>query len=236
MQLRPYQQKAIDEIREHFQKGIKKVLLYLSTGGGKTVVFCKVMDSATKRNKKCIMVVRGRKLVSQASKRLTREKIPHGVLMAGHPGYFPSAPIQICSIDTLRARKLYPQADLIIYDEAHFATSPSYMKFIEQYPNAYHLPVTATPFTDKPLSHIAESVVHPITTQELIDQGYLVNAQYFAPSTVDLSKVKVSSTTKDYVTEDLEAVMNTSAITGDIIENWIKNGGAVTLFQILATS
>lgn len=221
---RPYQEAAIEEIRNYFAAGVKKVLLKLPTGGGKTFVFCRIMDLAVKKNKRCIMVVRGRKLVDQASKRLLRERIPHGVLMAGHWNYCPTAPIQVCSIDTLRSRKLYPKADLVVYDEAHFAISPSYMEFVDHYPDAFHLPVTATPFVDKPLTHIAQVVVNPITVQDLIDQGFLVPARYFYPSQVDLTGVKTSSATKDYVIEDLEKVMNNSAITGDIIDNWIAKG------------
>jgi superfamily II DNA or RNA helicase len=34
MNLRPYQQTALDEIRRHYAAGTKRVLLHLATGGG----------------------------------------------------------------------------------------------------------------------------------------------------------------------------------------------------------
>jgi type I site-specific restriction endonuclease len=34
MNLRPYQETAINEIRSHYAAGCKKVLLHLATGGG----------------------------------------------------------------------------------------------------------------------------------------------------------------------------------------------------------
>src|SRR5574343_270990 len=105
MSMRPYQSGAIEEIKFNFSRKIKKVLLKLATGGGKTHIFSDVMMRTADNGKKCIMVVRGRQLVDQASKRLFHEKVNHGVLMANHWNKNPSAPIQICSIDTLITRQ-----------------------------------------------------------------------------------------------------------------------------------
>lgn len=122
---REYQTKSISDIREKFREGHRKVLLWLATGGGKTFVFCKMVKDSVSRGKRCIVVVRGRKLVDQASKRLFREGVNHGVLMASHWNYRPQAPVQVCSIDTLISRNLRPDADLIIIDEAHLFTPDS---------------------------------------------------------------------------------------------------------------
>ena len=166
------------------------------------------------------MVVRGRKLVDQCHKRLMREGVYHGVLMNNHWNINPSANIQICSIDTLISRKIFPPADLIVYDEAHNAVSKGYREFVSHYPNAYHLAVTATPYTDQPLTHIAEHIVKPITMQDLINKGYLVPPIYYAPKTVDVSSVKISQSTKDYVVNDLEKIINENNIVGDLVETW----------------
>lgn len=224
MALRDYQQNAVDAIRSNYGRGIKRVLLHLATGAGKTVVFSHVLTSTAYNSHRCIMVVRGRKLVDQASSRLFREGVHHGVLMANHWNYRPNAPIQICSIDTLISKKLRPEAKLIVIDEAHMAASEGYMKFLSQYPDAYILAVTATPYTDKSLRHIADEIVKPIAMRELIAQGYLVDARYFAPSSPDLSGVKVSSATKDYVQEELARAMQKGTLTGDIVHHWIKLG------------
>lgn len=219
---REYQTRSITEIREKFKRGMKRVLLWLATGGGKTFVFCLMVKQAVARGKRCIIVVRGRKLVDQASQRLMREQVPHGVLMANHWLYRPHLPVQVCSIDTLIARDLRPEADLIIIDEAHLATSEGYVDFLAKYPEAFVVAVTATPWTDKGLRHVAEDIVHPITMKELIDSGFLVGARYYAPSSPDLSNVKVSSSTKDYVTEDLAQVMSGTSLVGDVVEHWKK--------------
>lgn len=216
--LRTYQQKAIDEIRAKYSKGNKKVLLHLATGAGKTVVFCYILKKMFDTGKSAIMVVKGRKLVDQASQRLVRENVPHGVLMANHWNYRPHERIQVCSIDTLKSRGLKPNADLIVIDEAHLATSPSYIEFLEQYPNTFMLPVTATPYMDKSLAHCAETVVHPVTVKELIEQGFLVAPKYFAPNIIDTSGIKIKN--GDYDSKQLDELVNENTLVGDIVTHY----------------
>lgn len=234
-QARDYQDLAITDIKNEFLKGFMMVLLWLATGGGKTFIFCKMVKEASLRGKKCIVVVRGRKLVDQASKRLTREGVAHGVFMAGHWNYRPMMPIQVCSIDTLLARNVFPEADLVIIDEAHLATSPGYHEFIKHYPNARVVSVTATPYPEKgTLRHIAQTIVKPTSMLKLIDEGYLVDFRYFGSEKLDLSSVKVSASTKDYVAEDLEKVMVTGQLTGNIISHWkeVANGLPTICFAV----
>lgn len=219
---REYQTQSLDSIRELFAEGYTKVLLWLATGAGKTFVFCLMIKRSVKRGKRCLIVVRGRKLVDQASARLFRENVAHGVLMSGHWNYQPLQKVQVCSIDTLIARNLRPEADLIIIDEAHLATSAGFKEFLAKYPNTHMIPVTATPWTDSGLTHVAQKIVHPITMEQLIDEGYLAPFRYFAPSEPDLSEVKVSSSTKDYVNNQLADAMVKGKLTGSIIDHWKK--------------
>jgi DNA repair protein RadD len=234
LKARDYQIAGIDGIRKLFTQGYKKVLLWLATGGGKTFVFCLMIKAAVSRGKYSIVVVRGRKLVDQASERLFREGVPHGVMMANHWNYRPLEKVQVCSIDTLISRRLKPKADLIIVDEAHMAASKGYREFLAQYPESFIVAVTATPWVDKGLSHIAEEVVHPITMDQLVDEGYLVPFKYYAPSSPDLSDVKVSSSTKDYINNDLADAMIKGQITGSVIEHYksLAIGRKAILFAV----
>lgn len=216
MQLRPYQQQALDSIRAEFRAGRKKVLLHLSTGGGKTVIFSRMLIDSAARGNKAIMVVRGKALVEQASQRLFREHVPHGVLQASHWNQNAQAPIQICSIDTLMARGLRPEAKLIVIDEAHMAVTGGFKEFIESYPDAFIVSVTATPYTKESLEHLAEAVVNPISMSDLISQGYLVLPRYFAPSKPNLNGVHTRQ--GDYVPAELEQRMG--VLTGDIVSHW----------------
>lgn len=186
------------------------------------MVFCEVLKAAHRKGSYALIVVKGRKLVDQASKRLDREGVPHGVLMAGHWRNQPLQKIQVCSVDTLYSRKLAPKADIIIIDEAQYATSDGYKWFVDQYPDAYFLPVTATPYCEKSLHHIASEIVRPIRIGELIDQGYLVGPKYYAPSIPDLTGVKISQ--GDYVVSQLDKILNQSHPIGDIVSSWNRLG------------
>ena len=220
--LRDYQIKSIDLIREEYLKGITKTCLVLPTGAGKSVVACEIIKTTIARGKRVIFVVRGVSLIDQISKRLFRENTQHGVVQANHWNFRPTLPVQVISIDTAIARDIYPEADLIIIDECDQAVSDGYKKFLSHYPNAFILGITATPYTDKSLRHVAESAIVPITMQELIDQKYLSPFRYFAVSAPDLSGVKVSSSTNDYVSDQLEGAMVANGLTGKVVDHYIK--------------
>ena len=127
--LRDYQEKSINSIRSEFSLSKKRVLLVLPTGSGKTVIFCHMIKKAFENGKSALVVTRGRKLVDQASKRLFREGVMHGVLMASHWNFKPGHKVQVCSVDTLISRNLKPKADLIIVDEAHLF-SPRHKRLV----------------------------------------------------------------------------------------------------------
>ena len=224
MALYDYQSSGIASIKGFYTKGKKKVLLYLATGGGKTHVFCEVLKGLHEKGNAGIVVVRGRKLVDQASKRLLREGVPHGVFMAGHKKFNPDLPIQICSIDTLRSRGAMPDAKLIVVDEAHFAVSSTFKDFLAQYNDALILSVTATPFTKQSIRHLADEVVCPIKIKDLLARGFLVDGKYYAPRTPDLSNVEVSRSTGDYNLEQLQDAMSKSYIVGDVVKEWLRLG------------
>ena len=154
--------------------------------------------------------------MDQASKRLIRENVEHGVYMAGHWNVNKKALIQICSIDTLISRKEYPPAKLVVIDEADQATSKAYIDISNHYKEAFFLPVTATPYSDKSLKHIAQKIIQPIGFKELVEKGYLVAPKYYAPQKPDLIGVKVVK--KEFENKELEQRMTT--LTGGIVSHW----------------
>lgn len=210
----------------------------MATGGGKTVIFSTVMKGVHQKGNKSVLAVRGRELVDNASQRLMREGVEHGVMMANHHNWQPDLPIQVCSIDTLVARKKklsLPQADLTVIDEAHFAVSHGFRWFIDEYQKrgCYMLSVTATPHVRDGLKHLADVVVYPITIRDLIEQGYLVPPRYFAPpNKINLDKVRIDSRTGDYNTGDLSREVEKAHVTGDVIAHYraLANGRPAVLF------
>jgi superfamily II DNA or RNA helicase len=142
--------------------------------------------------------------------------------MAAHKKNDPDQAVQVCSIDTMRSRNLYPPADLLVIDEAHYCVSESYHQLAEHYPDVNILGVTATPYTRESLRHIADVVVATCSIQTLIDQGYLVRPRYFAPERPDLSGVKTAH--GDYVEKDLDEIMGKRKVIGNIVETYRERG------------
>lgn len=220
--LRPYQADSERMILDAYSRRIKKVILYLSTGAGKTVIFSSIVKKALAKGSKVLLVAKGVKLVQQAHERLLREGVPHGVIMGNHHFVNKRAACQVCSIDTLTARNLKPEANIIIIDECDQAVAPTYKRFLANYPEAYILGVTATPFTKEPLRHIGDLIVHPISFQQLVNEGYLIAPRFYAPSAPDLEGVKTVNTKDGRDYEQNELYERMSGLTGDLPEHWFK--------------
>lgn len=219
--LRDYQLKALDDIRACYASGVRRVLLHMSTGSGKTATFCEVLKGAHAKGSTALVVVRGRKLIKQAAGRLRREGVPHGIIMAG-ASHSTFENIRVCSIDTLYSRRYAPEARLIVIDEAHQTTGEGYKWFLEQYPGAMILGVTATPHLKRGMRHVADHVIWPITAKELTDQGYLVPMRYWTPEKPDLSEVTTSG--DDYNQKELGAVMRKAALAGNVVKTYLEFG------------
>ena len=83
MQLRDYQQVAIDKVRKSFSLSHKSVLLVLPTGAGKTFIFSEIVKLSRQKNKKVLVLVHKRELIRQTAKELKNKKITHGIIAAG---------------------------------------------------------------------------------------------------------------------------------------------------------
>jgi superfamily II DNA or RNA helicase len=233
--LRPYQQQGIDEVYEHFHNGKKRVVFQLQTGGGKTITFCKMVIESIAVGLPVVIVMRRRELIKQTSNVLDSFKIPHGVYMANHRRFRPNELVQVCSIDTLDARSLYPhegKTKLNIIDESHDATprGKKYARYFEKNSNDFFAGFTATPFTDNSLF---EEIVCPIEAWELRDQGFLVPDRTYVPNMIDVSNVSIKRT-GDYNERELFEAASNSAIIGDFVSDWkvYAQGRPTVLFAV----
>jgi superfamily II DNA or RNA helicase len=65
--LRPYQHRAIDDLRNAYRSCARAPLLVAPTGAGKTVILAAITASATARGRKVLILVHRRELIHQAS-------------------------------------------------------------------------------------------------------------------------------------------------------------------------
>ena len=218
MSLRFYQQKSMDLIRELYRKSVKKVLLKLPTGAGKTKIFCEMLKQAHLKGTPSLLIVHMNQLIRQTEERLHQEGVPFGIIQ-GDRTRDEYATIRVCSIQTLARRNLRPEAKFIVIDEAHATDTKSYREFLADYPDAYILAVTATPYLKSGMRHVADAVVSPIDVQGLIDLKFLVPGKYYScPEKVDLSDVKIIG--GDYQQNQLAKKM--APLVGNVVEHYKK--------------
>jgi DNA repair protein RadD len=217
MKLRPYQIDSIEAVRGELKKGFKRVVLMLPTGSGKSLIAKTIIQKALDNNKKVLFIVDRKTLIDQASKAFN--DIPHGIVQADHPCYRPWLPFQICSAQSLMRRKI-PDADLVIVDEchSHYDYLSNQMKLWSLVP---FIGLTATPFT-RGLGNHYETLVNPITTAELIEQGFLVEPVVYAPPTISTKGLKIQA--GDYSPIQMDKRVSSVKITADIINTYLEKG------------
>ena len=219
MQLRPYQEKAIADVREAFASGVESVCLTAPCGAGKTVMFSRIAQLAVVRGVRVGILVHRDSLLTQASSKLREFGVQHGIISPGHGNYGDS--INVCSVQTLVRRLERYKFDLLVADEGHHATSPTYEKIFRNYPRAKVLGVTATPErTDgRGLDSVYKKLVLGPSIEDLIRDGYLVQPITYGPiHKLDLSGIKTQM--GDYDQRQLALHMDTPHITADAITHY----------------
>lgn len=220
MQLRDYQSRAIELLREHVHE---RPILVLPTGAGKTVVMGEIVRLARGR---VLFLCHRRELVDQAVERFAAFGIDCGEILAGRTPE-PEKRVQVASIPTLCRRKL-PPAELVIVDEAHHASSDTWERIIQAYDDSYLIGCTATPFRldGKPLGHLFGKILPVVTSRELCDQGVLVEPRVFSHP---IGKIKARVAMGDYVLGELGEAMAKKNLVGDIVSHWIEHGAGRTV-------
>lgn len=219
IQLHQFQHDAIDKTRDSLRAN-KSVLLVMPCRSGKTVTASKMIKSAQEKGKKVWFVVHRDFLIEQTSLTFNKFGIEHGFIAAGRL-FSPQHQVLICSVQTLRNRldKL-SKPDLIITDEAHHMLASSYDAYFKWADNAKHVGLTASPIRASGQglnSHFNDMVIGQ-SVSWLIENGFLTDYKAYAPSKPDLTGVHIRA--GDYVNSELEAIMDGSAIIGDMVKYW----------------
>jgi superfamily II DNA or RNA helicase len=225
VQLRPYQQQAISDLRMAYRNGARAPLLVAPTGMGKTVIFAAITQAAAARGRQVLILVHRRELIHQASAKLAAIGVDHGLIAAGIPPE--NASVQVASVQTL-IRRLDRAAtpDLIIIDEAHHAVAGNtWGRIIDHWPNSLLLGVTATPVRQdgRGLGSMFDHLVLGPSTAELIATGYLSPARIYAPPPVaDLAAIQRRA--GDYAIDEAADRMDRPTVTGDAITHYQRIG------------
>ncbi len=202
MQDRQYQKEAVSAIEGEWAKGVKKTLLVLPTGCGKTVVFCRVAEDQVRQGGRGLILAHRGELLDQAADKLRKfTGLGCAVEKAEEHSRQSWYRMTVGSVQTLmRESRLseFPRDwfNFIIIDEAHHCLADSYQRILEHFADARVLGVTATPDRGdmRNLGSVFESLAYEYTLPKAIREGYLcpIKAQTI-PLRLDLSAVGVQS-------------------------------------------
>lgn len=214
--LRDWQTEAVERIRDAVREGHKNILVVAPTGAGKTVLATHIIGESDRKFRRSAFVVDRISLINQTSSTFEAHGLNHGVIQSDHMLFAPHKRIQVCSQQTL-ARRRWPDADLIVVDEAHTVTETVKKRISPR--DTIALGLTATPFT-RGLGKIYDTVVNVTTTNKLIADGILAPYRIFSAVEPNMDGVKVIAGEFD----EQETSKRALEVVGDVVAEYLKHG------------
>ena len=212
--------------------GCRRLLVQGATGMGKTVLVAHLLALAAAKGKRAWFCVHRKELLDQAVQTFVEAADIHtGIVAAGHP-IDASAPVQVCSIGSLKRRlSKLPAPDLIVFDECHHVPSASWSAIASAIPSARQLGLTATPqrLDGNGLGAHFDAMILGPTVADLIAQGYLSPYRLFAPAQFDASTLHTVA--GDYNRAEVSVAMKPTVI-GDAVTTYQRqaDGGRALVF------
>ncbi len=226
MKARPYQITAKQLTLAAWLEKIRAVLVVMPTGTGKTILMALLIQAMMP--KRAMVLAHRQELIWQARDKIQKVTgLTVDVEMGEYKArtdkdlFHPKAQVIVSTIQTHgsggdgggRMSKFDPNDfGLLIIDEAHHATSPSYRRIIDYYktnPNLVVLGVTATPdrADEEALGQIFDAVAFDYEILDAIKDGWLVPIEQQMVSIESLDFTGVRTLAGDLNQSDLDAVM-----------------------------
>ena len=200
--LRPYQQEARAAVESQWSEGIRRTLLVLPTGCGKTIVFAKITEDCVKAGQRVLILAHRGELLDQAADKIMKSTgLGCAVEKAEQTSLQSRYRVTVGSVQSLTREKRLSRFPpdyfgTIIIDEAHHCISDSYQRVLQYFQGSNVLGVTATPDRGdmRDLGSYFESLAYEYTLPKAIREGYLCPIQALTvPLKLDLSGVGVSA-------------------------------------------
>jgi superfamily II DNA or RNA helicase len=188
VQLRPYQREAVDAVIAARRRGVKRMLVALPTGAGKTIVFSELIRRA---RREVLVLAHRDELLEQAKHKIEaalRQAGDHRrvEIERGQVRVSSSARVIVASIRSLHEGRIGAvlagrELGLVIYDECHHAVADANRAVLErigvfdpEWPGTLVGFTATTRRADgRGLDEVFEEIVASRTLQQMIADGYL---------------------------------------------------------------
>lgn len=215
MELRPYQQESKNAVLNEWEDGIKKTLLVLPTGTGKTIVFSKIAEERVRQGGRGLILAHRGELLDQAADKIeqatglstSREQAEETSI--GSWNRLVVGSVQSMVQEKRLSRFPSDYFDFIIVDEAHHALSNTYKTVLNHFEEADVLGVTATPDRGdmQNLGQYFESLAYEYSMPKAIKEGFLAPIKALTiPLELDISSV--AQTAGDFSASQLGSALD----------------------------
>ena len=209
-QLRPYQNKLLNETRQALRNGYKAPCIVAPCGAGKSVIVADIAKSATHKGNRVLFLVHRKELCDQIIETFTSWGVDMNLC-------------HIAMVQTISRRlgKIHTPS-LIITDENHHCLASTYRKIYDFFEDIPRIGVTATPvrLNGGGLGEVNDILITGVNTEWLIENNFLAPFDYYAPSLLDSSAL--SKNRGEFVASQIEELMDKPAIYGDAVQNYKK--------------
>lgn len=218
--LRPYQREAVEAVRDHWARGIRRQLIVLPTGAGKTVVFSHLIRRRAQAGRALVIAHRDELIRQAADKiRLVAPDLRVGIVQAERNEH-EDAQVIVASIQTLarehRIAPLVGTVATIVVDEAHHAAARTYVEalqtlgsFDDDGPLTVGVTATAGRADGVALGTAWEEIVYQRGILQMIVDGHLCDVRGMEVTT-DLDYGTVSTSRGDFTDGSLGQAMEDS--------------------------
>lgn len=227
MQLRPYQEESIDEIRTAFKR-YKRVLFQLATGGGKSLIFSTIASMSGKRGKRVLILSSRTEILLQNGSTLSSIGLKCDYISPRNRE-LPKNSMCLGMAQTIKRRVEKPEwreflltMDFVIIDECHECISDFIHDFLSD--STYILGVTATPRRYgkmRQLGSIYQAMVTGVTIQKLVNLGFLSKSIHYSIIAPKV-EVPIDNSIGDYDRKALAKVFEQKALYTGVVKEYLR--------------
>jgi len=237
MELRPYQQAAVEAVYDHLRTRDDNPCVVIPTAGGKTPVMATICkDAVGQWGGRVLILAHVKELLEQTADKLRAicPEVSYGVYSAGLKRRDTDYPVIVAGIQSVYQRACeFDPFDLVIVDEAHLIPPDGdgmYQQFLAEArvvnPNLRVIGFTATPYRLKsgPIctpDGILNHICYEVGVRELIVQGYLCPLVTKAgKARADTSGLHVRA--GEFVADEVEELMD---------DNWLVEAACAEIVE-----